>query len=427
MLTAAHRVYHWDRPSSSIFSDRLEDDCRPHLERAIGVYRARIGEPLGRVRNAARQALEGLRPDRVEPVVALLDDVATYEWPPGSAQAQRRLRVFKAAAARHPLLDADAALGLVGSLLGPTPAAAGETVASLYADYPEFHRLRAFPADYTAEDLRADYDLGQAQALLYSATEVTVETRRDLKFIVQHARLARLLHRLERVPGGYRFRFDGPNSVLRLTHAYGVDFARFLAALVQARDWRLQASIVLRKGWRPLAFRLSATDGLRSRHPAPALFDSALEAALARKFGSERQGWRLAREGAVLEADGALLVPDFVFTHTDGTEVVLEIVGYWTPEYVEAKFRKLSALRGVNLLVAVPRRLALRAGALPAEVLPFRTRLLLRDLLPRLEAFRAATKPQRKSSARAIESPGSTSSPSSRSGSRRRRAEPSGR
>jgi len=42
----------------------------------------------------------------------------------------------------------------------------------------------------------------------------------------------------------------------------------------------------------------------------------------------------------------------------------------------------------VNLLVAVPRHLALRAGQLPAAVLPFRRRILLRDLRPRLDAFR---------------------------------------
>jgi len=63
-------------------------------------------------------------------------------------------------------------------------------------------------------------------------------------------------------------------------------------------------------------------------------------------------------------------------------------VGYWTPEYLQAKLAKLARVRIPNLLVAVPRRLALEPGALPREVLPFKTRILLRDLLPRLEAFR---------------------------------------
>jgi hypothetical protein len=168
-----------------------------------------------------------------------------------------------------------------------------------------------------------------------------------------------------------------------------VDFARFLAALVRLPDWRLEAQIELRKGWRPLTFALTAGDRLGARATPPAEFDSSLEAAIARKFGRERAGWRLIREGVVLPLGGGrVLVPDFVFRHEDGTEVALEIVGYWTPEYLADKLRRLAAARDVHLVVAVPRPLAVRAARLPAAVLPFKRRLLLRDLLPRLEAFR---------------------------------------
>jgi predicted nuclease of restriction endonuclease-like RecB superfamily len=433
MLTAALRVYHWDRATSSISSDRLEADALSGLEPALAVYRARVGQPRGQVRNAARLALDALRPDRVEPVVKLLDEVATYEWPPTARAAERRVAVFEAAARRHPLLEAGDAREMLAVTFTPAPADQAGAVASLYADYPEFHRLVAFPRDYTAEALRSDYDLAQAQALLYSATRVTVEAGRDFKHILRYARLARLLHRVERLrplpaagrgrPGrrraggrppsdrdrarsdpergdqrpargapasgvAYRFVLDGPNSVLRRTRAYGVDFARFLAALVRLGDWRLQAEIELRKGWRPLLFTLTGEDGLGAGLGPPPEFDSELESAIARKFGRRRAGWQLVREGAVLEAGASLVVPDFVFRHEDGTEVALEIVGYWTPEYLADKLGKLAAVRGVNLIVAVPRPLAVRAGALPAAVLPFKRRLLLRNLLPRLESFR---------------------------------------
>jgi uncharacterized protein len=388
VLTKQQRVYHWDRRNSSISSDRLGDEDLPHLERALGVYRSMAGERLGRVRNAARAVLDDLRPDRVEAVVQILDDAAVYEWPRGGQAAGRRLRVFERAVRDHPLLDARGAQAVLVETLGESPSTLDDSVALLYADYPEFHRLGAFPAHYTVEDLRADYDLGQAQALLYSAVRVAVEAGADLGHIVRYARLSRLLLRIERTPDGYRFVFDGPNSVLRRTHAYGVDFARFLAALVQARHWRATAEIVLRKGWRPMLFTLTAADGLRSRVPAPALFDSTLESSLAEKFGPERNDWRMRREAAVLEAGAALVIPDFVFTHADGTEVAFEIVGYWTPEYLAEKLRKLGRVRARNLLVAVPTARALAPGALPHAVLPFKTRILLRDLLPRLEAFR---------------------------------------
>jgi predicted nuclease of restriction endonuclease-like RecB superfamily len=186
----------------------------------------------------------------------------------------------------------------------------------------------------------------------------------------------------------YRLIFDGPNSILRRTHAYGVDFAKFLAALVQARDWHMKAEIALRRGWAPLTFKLSSQDALSSNVPAPRLFDSQLEETFARKFGPARNGWHLHREALVLDAGEALIVPDFLFVHKDGTEVGLEIVGYWTPEYLKQKFDKLSHTSGVNVIVAVRRTWALKAASLHAAALSFRTGILIRDLMPRLEAFR---------------------------------------
>ncbi|MFQ5520500.1 MAG: DUF790 family protein [Candidatus Methylomirabilia bacterium] len=389
MLTKGLRVYEWERPGSSISSDRLEDGCLPHLARAIAVYRRMIGESRGHVRNAARVALEGFRPDRVEAVIKLLDEAATYDWPRGGRQAEPRLRLFEAAGREHPVLERDQAGCLLRVAFEADPDRHDEVVARLYADYPEFHTLRAFPAGYSAEALRADYNLAQAQALLYSATQVVVEARADFKHIVRYARLARLLHRIQRErDGGYRLAFDGPNSVLRHTHAYGVDFAKFLAALVQVRGWRMTAEIALRKGWRPFTFTLSAADGLRSRVPSPVLFDSSLEETFAHKFGAERAGWRLRREAAILEAGEALVIPDFVFTHEDGTEVPLEIVGYWTPEYLKEKLEKLRKVKARAFIVAVRKSFALEVGTLPATVLPYTTGILLRDLMPRLEAFR---------------------------------------
>jgi len=394
MLSKAHRVYHWTRPGRSISSDRLDDAALPPLAKAIAVYRRMTGAPRGRVRDAARAALAELRPDRVEAVVELLDDVSTYEWPRRGRAGERRVAIFEDAAGGRPVLDADRSLEILRRAFAPAPAqigAASDAVPALYADYPEYHRLTAFPAGYDATALRADYDLAQAQALLYDALRVTVEATGDLRHIVQYARLSRLLHRIERRrAGGYRLAFEGPNTILRRTRAYGVDFARFLAALVQARGWRMDAAILLRRGWRPVTFTLSSGDGLRSRVPAPALFDSKIEEALAGKFGALRNGWRIEREAAILEAGEALLVPDFVFTHEDGTEVALEIVGYWTPEYLAAKLAKLQRVSGAHLIVAVRRALAVRAGGLPAEVLPFAGGILLKDLLPRLEAFRTS-------------------------------------
>src|SRR5882724_9140619 len=145
MLTRQQRVYHWDKQSSSISSDRLGDEDVPHLERALGVYRSMIGERLGAVRDRARAALAGPRPDRIEAVIQILDDAADYDWPRGGQAAARRVRVFERAARDHPLLDGDAARSFVAEVYGESPAEPGARVALLYADYPEFHTLASFP------------------------------------------------------------------------------------------------------------------------------------------------------------------------------------------------------------------------------------------------------------------------------------------
>jgi hypothetical protein len=90
----------------------------------------------------------------------------------------------------------------------------------------------------------------------------------------------------------------------------------------------------------------------------------------------------------LLEAGERLVVPDFAFVHEDGTEVALEIVGYWTPEYLAEKFQKLARISGAKLIVAVRRQWALKVGTPPPGALPFNTRILLRDLMSRLEALR---------------------------------------
>jgi len=47
----------------------------------------------------------------------------------------------------------------------------------------------------------------------------------------------------------------------------------------------------------------------------------------------KHNGWQLIREGEILYHHQKTFVPDFTFRHEDGTEVLLEIVGFRTPEY----------------------------------------------------------------------------------------------
>jgi predicted nuclease of restriction endonuclease-like RecB superfamily len=93
-----------------------------------------------------------------------------------------------------------------------------------------------------------------------------------------------------------------------------------------------------------------------------AKYDSKWERSLAddfrKRFGAARSDWTLSRETAPVDAGDELFFPDFTLRHADGREALVELVGFWTPEYLEAKARKVEAARLDNLVLVVYRGLA---------------------------------------------------------------------
>ncbi len=123
---------------------------------------------------------------------------------------------------------------------------------------------------------------------------------------------------------------------------------------------------------------------MHSHLPTPEEFDSKLEATFAASWGGKRAGWSLEREGEILHAGQKAFVPDFAFRHDDGRTVLLEIVGFWTPEYLQAKFQTLRAFASHPILVAVAEANARRIADLPAGVIRFKKVLRPQQVLERL-------------------------------------------
>ena len=256
-------------------------------------------------------------------------------------------------------------------------------VQQLFADIIDFQRLVQFEGYERPTDLLARYNVAQVQGVLYDAQHLTVWASEDFKTILRYAKLAQLMHTITRLDDGqYRVRLDGPASLMRQTRRYGVKLAQFLPALIACRGWRMQALIrTPRSGW-TLALELSAADGLHSHLPAPAEFDSQIEENLARKWGDEsREGWRLIREGEILFRDQKTFVPDFVLQHEDGRRVPLEIVGFWTPQYLQTKLQTLEAFRDQHVLLAVAEATGLDVPKLPANAFVYKSVVRIKDLL----------------------------------------------
>ena len=93
---------------------------------------------------------------------------------------------------------------------------------------------------------------------------------------------------------------------------------------------------------------------------------------------------------------GSAIIPDFRVAHPDGRSVLVEIVGYWRPEYLRKKFALLRKAGRRDLVLAVSERLNLAgAGVNPDEfrdrIVWFKGKLDPKAVLERVEAVAAAS------------------------------------
>jgi predicted nuclease of restriction endonuclease-like RecB superfamily len=67
--------------------------------------------------------------------------------------------------------------------------------------------------------------------------------------------------------------------------------------------------------------------------------------------------WQLMREGDILVRGQRVFFPDFTVISPSGFRVFLEIVGFWTPEYIRHKKEVLEVFALTPLLLAIPQSL----------------------------------------------------------------------
>jgi len=400
MLTSEHSIVEYR--NGRAFPDRLlrrdHQQYLQHAEHMLMTYR----RGAGKTRRQLHRQIEIIlmkEPNcprrRIESFCKLLDEKGIFEKNPQSRSARLRMQIFSAAADFHPLVKQPDQLfehqehQVKNNIARKLGRPWDEIESRLYADVISFQRLQKFPGFPDAEALLSRYNVAQLQACLYRAEKMTVKAKGDFKTILRYAKLSGLLHQIERTgPLRYVMEFTGPASVLRQTRRYGVSFARFLPALLACKGWQMSA--VVQTPWKTKAeLILSDQDQFTSHLPPPEEFDSKLEDNFAQRFGPARDRWQLIREGVICHEGQKVFVPDFVFRHQDGAEVLLEIVGFWTPEYLAYKKQSLQQFRRRNILIAVPQRSLRTAAIIKDNVLVYKTSLKIKDVLEALEKFRA--------------------------------------
>lgn len=192
---------------------------------------------------------------------------------------------------------------------------------------------------------------------------------------------------------------DGPASLFRISERYGNSFAKIFPDLLRSKGWKLKAGI-LHKGYqgkRILEFTLDDSEeafkptpeaalypdiplqelqtkeekgeyqaGIQETDAEEAVYDSTLE----QMFGSLSLGsWKIKREPTILKAGKQAFIPDFALQR-DSIKVYLEIVGFWTPEYLEKKIEKLKQVKEPVILL-IDRKLKCSEKDFPSQEVIF--------------------------------------------------------
>ena len=360
-----------------------------------------LGKPQGELDRQLLQ-LEGDSPDyRVKRGLAhiLRNSFATFEIISPLEPSLLRHRVF-AEAARNttvPHQRSDTLEAIARSLGNELNRSVSlkEIESGLYADLQENRILTEFDAP-VAESLLHRYNLSQVQGVFYRASNVVINAHRndpgEYKLLFRYIKLFQLMAYIEGdADTGFTLTMDGPASLFKASTRYGLALAKMIPALLHVTKWSLQARLQNRDRYsgnvKPGKFVLSSDRcDLVSHYPPGKPYDSMLEASFAKSWVKAKTDWKLEREVDLIPLPGSVMIPDFRLVHPDGREFLLEIVGYWRPEYLQKKFYQVRNGDTDNLILAVSERLNLdKAGVkftdLPNNLIWFKNKLTAQAVL----------------------------------------------
>ena len=264
----------------------------------------------------------------------------------------------------------------------------------LYADLSENKILTVFDSPIVP-DLLNRYNLSQVQGVFYKASQLVLNAHRNVpgeyKLLFRYLKLFQLMAYIEGdADHGFTITIDGPTSLFNPSTRYGLAIAKLIPALLHVTRWSLSSILQTRDAytntWKTGRFTLNSECGLVSHYPPGKPYDSMLEASFADKWDALKSGWALEREVDLIPIPGSVMIPDFRLVHADGRTFLLEIVGYWRPEYLQKKFSQVRRAGRDDLILAISERLNLeKAGVklndVPARIVWFKDKLLPKAVL----------------------------------------------
>ncbi|MFB6297603.1 MAG: DUF790 family protein [Salinirussus sp.] len=421
-----------------LFIDITEQRYRETASELIELFETHLGEPRGALEDAIDELTVAETDYKVvQGLAKLLTDECEFEVQAAADPREIRRRLFERANDRYPIVR-QPTLGEDTRKLDVYSAVADELGISLeecfrgmYADLADNERLvrfgdrtvegyapgsettttttkltgnseRAYDrTERTVDWLLARYNLALAQAVLYDASEMCIRVWDSFGTVFGYMKLFGLMHRIYPIDddgtrvastnraAGYEAVLDGPASLFRKSRKYGIRMANFLPALPLCDRWEMNADVLADDSTGETnQFTLDHADRLVSHYSDGGQYDSDVERTLARKWDRANTEWRLKREDDIFDLGAEVMVPDFAVEHPDGRRAILEIVGFWTPEYLESKVSKIRAVEADNVVLAVSERLDCADedfGDAADRVLWFKTGIRVYDVVELVE------------------------------------------
>ena len=292
-----------------------------------------------------------------------------------SAVPPRRARAHVFGEAARTSAPPETILSTVATSLGVS---LEELQDSLFGDLPG-ERLVAAPAQpLSAVELALRCNLMVVQGMLFRATVVRIEVEGNTRVLVRHAKWRGLICAVAERCGSASatVEISGPFALFRNTGLYGRALGELVPLLAWCPRFRLRAECVFHE--RRLTLQLATGDPIFPSS-APRRYDSLVEERFAREFRRLAPVWDVTREPEPIAAGGTLIFPDFALRHRSdpSREWLLEIVGFWTPDYVTRKLALYRSARLPNLILCIDEDRNCAEADLPsgARVVRYRRRV----------------------------------------------------
>ena len=365
------------------------DERYAPLARSLAIhYEAFAGKPYGELNQALAETSDAACGERkvVLGLREVIEESMDLEVRAPVDPRKIRSAVFDLAARKNDVDRVDVFRRAAEELSAP----ASELAGCLYADLkPE--RFVTFRRPIApVHEIIARYNFRLLQGFFCHAEKVRVEADSHLRAIYRFAKLHGLIVEAQSSPehgGRLSLEITGPLSLFQRTRKYALSLAQFLPACTTAQTFKVEARIVLNEKQGTLC--VTHADRVLSSHRPPRAFDSKLEERFQRDFIGLGSRWDISREENLIPLGSTVFIPDFTFRMRGRPElrVDLEIVGYWTRDYLARKQLIISRLPPSRIIFCVDERLRCGGDAVPFPFLSFHGRVPAQKVLSILEDF----------------------------------------